>query len=57
MCTEVYHALKELLKADGHVTSVGDEGGFAPNLSSTRDALDFILKAVRVGAKIWDMLT
>ncbi|MEM7730704.1 MAG: phosphopyruvate hydratase [Pseudomonadota bacterium] len=43
---EIFHALKAKLKADGHNTNVGDEGGFAPNLSSTRDALDYILKAI-----------
>ena len=44
--TEIFHTLKKGLAADGHNTSVGDEGGFAPNLSSARDALDFILKSV-----------
>ncbi|MEL6688177.1 MAG: phosphopyruvate hydratase [Pseudomonadota bacterium] len=43
---EIFHALKAKLKADGHNTNVGDEGGFAPNLSSTRDVLDYILKAI-----------
>ena len=43
---EVFHTLKSELKAAGHNTNVGDEGGFAPNLSSTRDALDFIMKAI-----------
>ena len=43
---EIFHALKKKLKADGHNTNVGDEGGFAPNLSGTRDALDYILSAV-----------
>lgn len=43
---EVFHALKSLLKKDGHVTAVGDEGGFAPNLSSNREALDYICKAI-----------
>lgn len=43
---EIFHALKGKLKADGHNTNVGDEGGFAPNLSGTRDALDYILKAI-----------
>ena len=45
-CSEVYHALGRLLKADGHATGVGDEGGFAPNLSSDEEALDYILRAV-----------
>ncbi len=43
---EVFHALKKGLAAAGHNTAVGDEGGFAPNLSSTRDALDFIMKSI-----------
>ena len=43
---EVFHTLKKELSAEGLSTGIGDEGGFAPNLSSTRDALDFILKAV-----------
>ncbi len=46
MGSEVFHTLKKELGAAGHATSVGDEGGFAPNLSSTREALDFILKAI-----------
>jgi len=43
---EVFHALKARLKAEGHNTNVGDEGGFAPDLKSPEAALDFILKAV-----------
>ncbi len=43
---EVFQALKKALSQAGHNTNVGDEGGFAPNLSGTRDALDFILKAI-----------
>jgi enolase len=43
---EVFHTLKKELKAAGHNTNVGDEGGFAPNLSSTDEAIGFILKAV-----------
>jgi enolase len=43
---EVYHTLKEVLKAGGHVTAVGDEGGFAPNLKSNREALDLLVKAI-----------
>ncbi|MDO5605701.1 MAG: phosphopyruvate hydratase [Paracoccus sp. (in: a-proteobacteria)] len=46
MGAEVFHTLKKELSAVGLATGVGDEGGFAPNLSSTRDALDFILRAV-----------
>ena len=43
---EIFHSLKAKLKADGHNINVGDEGGFAPNLSNTRDVLDYILKAI-----------
>jgi enolase len=43
---EVFHTLKKELKAAGHNTNVGDEGGFAPNLSSTDEAIGFILKAI-----------
>ena len=43
---EVFHSLKKALHDAGHNTAVGDEGGFAPNLSSTRDALDFIMKSI-----------
>ena len=43
---EIYHSLKSVLKKQGLATSVGDEGGFAPNLASNRAALDLILEAV-----------
>ncbi|WP_424753192.1 phosphopyruvate hydratase [Methylobacterium sp.] len=43
---EVFHSLKKALHDAGHNTAVGDEGGFAPNLSSTREALDFIMKSI-----------
>ncbi len=43
---EVFHALKGVLKAGGHATSVGDEGGFAPNLRSNREALEVISEAI-----------
>ena len=43
---EIFHALKAKLKADGHNTNVGDEGGFAPNLDGSRHALDYIMSAV-----------
>ena len=43
---EIYHALKAVLKKRGLATSVGDEGGFAPNLDSNRAALDLILEAI-----------
>ena len=46
MGAEIFHTLKAELSAAGHNTSVGDEGGFAPNLSSTTDALDFIMKSI-----------
>jgi len=46
MGAEVFHTLKKELSAAGLATGVGDEGGFAPALNSTRDALDFILKAI-----------
>ena len=46
MGSEVFHTLKAELRSSGLSTSVGDEGGFAPNISSTRDALDFILKSI-----------
>ena len=44
--SEVFHTLKGELNAAGLSTGIGDEGGFAPNLSSTRDVLDFILKSI-----------
>ncbi|WP_425409090.1 phosphopyruvate hydratase [Hyphococcus sp.] len=46
MGVEVFHTLKKGLKDAGHNTNVGDEGGFAPNLKSTDDALGFIMKAI-----------
>ncbi|MFC7332050.1 phosphopyruvate hydratase [Rhodocista pekingensis] len=46
MGAEIFHALKKKLKDAGHNTAVGDEGGFAPNLKSTDEALGFIMKAV-----------
>ena len=45
-CTEVFHALQSLLKAEGLATSVGDEGGFAPDLGSDEEAIQYILKAI-----------
>jgi enolase len=45
MGAEIFHGLKKALKDAGHNTNVGDEGGFAPNLSSAEDALAFIVKA------------
>jgi enolase len=43
---EIYHSLKAVLKKQGLATSIGDEGGFAPNLASNRAALDLILEAI-----------
>ncbi len=47
MGAEVFHQLKSLLKKAGQSTNVGDEGGFAPNLGSSRQALDFIMQAIQ----------
>ncbi|MDF2473250.1 MAG: eno [Anaerocolumna sp.] len=44
--TTVFHTLKKLLKKDGYVTAVGDEGGFAPKFGSDEEALDYIVKAI-----------
>src|SRR5271167_4821176 len=44
--SEIFHTLKAALKAAGHNTNVGDEGGFAPNLPSAEAALDFVLSAI-----------
>ncbi len=46
MGAEIFHTLKKELKAAGHNTNVGDEGGFAPNLKSAEEALDFIMKSI-----------
>lgn len=46
-CTEVFHALASILKAKGLATSVGDEGGFAPNLSSDDETIEVILEAIK----------
>jgi enolase len=43
---EIFHALRAILKKAGHSTGVGDEGGFAPNLKSNREALDLVLDAI-----------
>lgn len=43
---EVFHTLKSLLKSQGHVTAVGDEGGFAPNLGTNEEALELIITAI-----------
>ena len=44
--TEIFHALRSILKQSGHSTGVGDEGGFAPNLKSNREALDVVVSAI-----------
>ena len=47
MGAEIFHTLKKNLKAAGHNTNVGDEGGFAPNLQSAEEALGFIVKSIK----------
>lgn len=55
MGAEIFHTLKAALKAAGHNTNVGDEGGFAPNLPSAEAALDFVMQAVsKAGLKAGD---
>ena len=55
---EIFYTLKALLAADGLSTAVGDEGGFAPNLASTKAALDYIVKAIeKAGYKAGDEVT
>lgn len=46
-CAEVFHSLSALLKSKGLATSVGDEGGFAPNLASDEEAIEYILEAIK----------
>jgi enolase len=46
VATEIFHALKKILAADGHPTTVGDEGGFAPHLDSNQAPLEYIMKAI-----------
>ena len=58
MGAEVFHTLRDALKAAGHNTNVGDEGGFAPNLASAEAALGFVMQAIesagyRPGEDIW----
>lgn len=48
MCAEIYHTLKKVLKAGGYATSVGDEGGFAPNLKNTEEVLTYIVDAIKL---------
>ncbi|MFW5489900.1 MAG: phosphopyruvate hydratase [Desulfovibrio sp.] len=47
MGSETFHALKKILAKDGHVTSVGDEGGFAPNLKNHGEAFEYIVRAIQ----------
>ena len=47
MCAEVYHTLKKLLNDKGYATGIGDEGGFAPDLKSNKEALDVIIEAIK----------
>ena len=55
MGAEIFHSLKSTLSEAGHSTNVGDEGGFAPALSSSREALDYIMKSIeRAGYKAGD---
>lgn len=49
---EVFHALKKVLKGKKHITAVGDEGGFAPNLKSNQEALDVIMEAIQVAGYV-----
>ncbi len=52
---EIFHSLKSILKAKGHNTNVGDEGGFAPNISSADEALGTIVEAItKAGFKVGD---
>ncbi len=46
-CAEVYHKLGKILKSEGYATSVGDEGGYAPNLSSDEETIEYILRAIK----------
>ena len=46
MGTEVFHTLKKVLKERGHVTNVGDEGGFAPNLGSNQEAIEVVIESI-----------
>ena len=53
MGTEIFHTLKSVLKKQGLNTAVGDEGGFAPNIKSNRQALDLLCEAVeKAGFKL-----
>ena len=47
-CSQVYHTLKDVLKKSGHDTGVGDEGGFAPNLKTNAEPLEYLMQAVEM---------
>lgn len=49
---EVFHSLKKVLKSKKHITAVGDEGGFAPNLKSNQEALDVIMEAIKAAGYV-----
>ncbi len=51
-CSEIYHALKGVLKGQGHSTNVGDEGGFAPSLGSNEAAVEVILEAIQAAGYV-----
>lgn len=48
ICVEIYHQLKALLKENGHSTSVGDEGGFAPDLAGSKEVLEYVVKSIEM---------
>ena len=52
MGAETFHALKKVLKGRGHVTSVGDEGGFAPNLANNEEPLEVIIEAIKAAGYV-----
>lgn len=52
MGAEIFHALKKVLKGRGHVTSVGDEGGFAPNLANNEEPLEVIVEAIKAAGYV-----
>jgi len=55
---EIYHTLRDLLKKAGHAVAVGDEGGFAPRIKTTREVLDFLTKAIeKAGYKPGDQVS
>lgn len=55
MCTEVFHTLAAILKNEGLATAVGDEGGYAPNLASDEEALQYLIRAIeKAGYKVRD---